>query len=87
MAQEEARQYITTDWRFFMPPNHLRIRPKCWRLEATKLFDPPRKRTPDDIKEFLNRDQFACTIDLAAVFSSQMAPGFFDTLSWKSAEG
>lgn len=85
MAQEEARQYIIS--RFgdsFLPPKPPIYKTKVrGAQEAHEAIRPTSvMRTPDSIKEFLNRDQFRLyQLIWQRFLASQMAAGIFDTLS------
>ncbi|MBN1536074.1 MAG: type I DNA topoisomerase [Anaerolineales bacterium] len=84
-AQEEARQYITSRFgESFLPPKPPTYKTKVrGAQEAHEAIRPTSvMRTPEALKEFLNRDQFRLyRLIWQRFLASQMAAGIFDTLS------
>lgn len=85
MAQEEARQYIASRFgESFMPAKPPIYKTKVrGAQEAHEAIRPTSvMRTPEAIKEFLNRDQFRLyQLIWQRFLASQMSAAIFDTLS------
>ncbi len=85
LAQEEARKYISQRYgEGFLPPKPPRYKTKALGAqEAHEAIRPTSVfRTPESIKQFLNRDQFRLYQLIWQRFvASQMTAAIFDTLS------
>ena len=85
LAQDEARKYIHDRFgESFLPETPPKYKTKArGAQEAHEAIRPTSTyRTPDSIKEFLNRDQFRLyQVVWQRFVASQMTPAIYDTLS------